>query len=157
MKKWHVEGQGELDFSDCYLANYPPLDLSAYEGDRNYHFYELQNKLLVSQDDNVLWEMFPIIQDVCGSLAKKKAKGIVIPDFEEKVMEATLRVMQIYKNFPYFRAMKLENVAFWKVQEVLFNKNLQLEERTRSLDYIIELQINRELQFECGEGEDEKF
>ena len=29
MKEWEKEGQPEFDFSDCYIANYPPLDLSA--------------------------------------------------------------------------------------------------------------------------------
>ena len=38
MKEWEKEGQPEFDFSDCYIANYPPLDLSVYKGDRNYHF-----------------------------------------------------------------------------------------------------------------------
>ena len=64
MKEWEKEGQPEFDFSDCYITNYPPLDLSVYEGDRNYNFYKLQNDLLLTYnkthqiDKNILWQMF---------------------------------------------------------------------------------------------------
>ncbi|MCQ2587950.1 MAG: hypothetical protein MJ174_07530 [Treponema sp.] len=144
MKKWNIENQGEFDFEDCYQKNYPPLDLEKYKKDRNYRFYELQNEYLLTHDMNVLWEMFPVIEGVCSSLAKKFGKGIVIPDFDGKVMEAALKVMQHYQSFPYFRAKKLENVAFHKVREVIFDKNLQINERTITLDALLELEQEEE-------------
>ena len=147
MKKWQIEGQEEFDFSDCYLSNYPPLDLSLtkYKKDRNLRFYEIQNELLISYNQNgkidkkILWEMFPYIEGVVKSLAKKNVcAGCKVPDFDGKVLEATLKVMQHYENFPYFRAKKLENVAFHKVREVFFDKNLQLNERTISMSVLLE-------------------
>ena len=154
---WTLQGQLEFDFDDCYIANYSPLNLKKYEGDRNYEFYKLQNDLLLEYNKtgetntNTLWKMFPYIEGVVESLAKKKVcVGCKVPDFEGKSFEASLRVMNYYKRFPYFRAKKLENVAFHKVREVFLDGNLQLNERTRDFDYILELERERE-KIEMGE------
>lgn len=159
-KAWKVEGQGEFDFSEAYIANYPPLDLGKYEHDRNYEFYRLQNELILDYnktgelDKTILWKMFPYIEGVVQSLAKKNVcTGCNVPDFEGKSLEAALRVMAIYERFPYFRAKKLENVAFHKVREVFLNGNLQLNERTRDYDYILELERERE-KIEMGDREE---
>lgn len=128
----------ELDgMNDCYLQNYPPLDLSNYKNDRNLEFYRLQNELLLSfnktgkSDEHILWQMFPYIEGVVQSIAKKKVCiGCVVPDFDGKSLEATLRIMNHYKKFPYFRAGKLENVVYHKVVEVFLDHNLQINERT---------------------------
>lgn len=156
-KAWTIEGQQEFDFSDCYIKNYPPLDLSKYERDRNYEFYKLQNELLLDYNktgktnNTILWQMFPYIEGVVESLAKKNVcAGCNVPDFEGKSFEASLRVMTYYKKFPYFRAKKLENVAFHKVREVFLDGNLQLNERTRDFDYVLELERERE-KIEMGE------
>ena len=128
MKEWEKEGQPEFDFSDCYITNYPPLDLSVYEGDRNYHFYELQNDLLLTYnkthkiDKNILWQMFETIESVVGSLAKK---NICVG--------------------PYFRAKKLENVAYWKMKEVFLDGNLQLNERATDFDYVSNLEREEDI------------
>ena len=151
MKSWKIEGQGEFNFNDCYIKNYPPLDLSKYTKDRNYEFYRLQNELITeySKTDkintSILWKMFPYIEGVVESIAKKNiCAGCKVPDFEGKSFEASLRVMNYYRNFPYFRAKKLENVVFHKVREVFLDGNLQLNERTRDYDYILELERKRE-------------
>ena len=156
-KTWEIEGQLEFDFSECYISNYPPLDLSKYEGDRNYNFYKYQNELLLwynrhhEINKEILWKMFPYIEGVVESLAKKKVcVGCVVPDFEGKSFEASLRVMGYYECFPYFRAKKLENVAFHKVREVFLDGNLQINERTRDFDYLLELERERE-KIEMGE------
>lgn len=150
-KAWKIEGQNEFDFSECYIKNYPPLDLSKYERDRNYEFYKLQNELLLDYNKTgktnkeILWKMYPYIEGVVESLAKKNVcAGCNVPDFEGKSFEATLRVMGYYERFPYFRAKKLENVAFHKVREVFLDGNLQLNERTRDFDYVLELERERE-------------
>lgn len=151
MKAWKIEGQNEFDFSDCYLQNYPPLDLSKYEGDRNYEFYKLQNDLLLEfnatgkSNKEILWKMFPYIEGVVESLAKKNVcAGCKVPDFDGKCLEATSRIMAHYEAFPYFRANKLENVAFHKVREVFLDGNLRLNERARDYDYLLELTLEKE-------------
>jgi hypothetical protein len=145
MKSWEIEEQPEFDFSDCYLANYPPLDLSKYKNDRNYSFYKLQNDLLLNYnkthtiDKNILWQMFGTIENVVSSLAKKNiCKGCNVPDFDNKVFEAATRVLGYYEKFPYFRAKGIENVAYWKVKEVFLDGNLQLNERAVDFNTIFE-------------------
>ena len=150
-RPWRLPMQPEFDFDDCYIKNYPPLELEKYEKDRNYEFYKLQNELLIEYNQTgktnkeTLWKMYPYIQGVVDSLAKKNiCAGCKVPDFEEKSFEAALRVLRHYKRFPYFRAKKLENVAYHKVREVFLDGNLQLNERTRDFDYILELERERE-------------
>jgi hypothetical protein len=145
MKSWEIEEQPEFDFSDCYLANYPPLDLSKYKNDRNYNFYKLQNDLLLNYnkthtiDKNILWQMFGTIENVVSSLAKKNiCKGCNVPDFDNKVFEAATRVLGYYEKFPYFRAKGIENVAYWKVKEVFLDGNLQINERATDFNTILE-------------------
>ena len=46
MKKWEIEGQQEFDFADCYIQNYPPLDLSKYAKDRNLDALKFKKILL---------------------------------------------------------------------------------------------------------------
>ena len=157
-RPWTIPGQNDFDFEDCYIQNYPPLDLSKYEGDRNYNFYKLQNDLLIEYNKTgetnkkTLWEMFPYVEGVVESLAKKNVcAGCVVPDFEGKSFEASIRVLNHYERFPYFRAKKLENVAFHKVREVFLDGNLQLNERTRDFDYVLELERERE-KIEMGEN-----
>jgi hypothetical protein len=77
-----------------------------------------------------------------------------VPDFEGKSFEATLRIMSIYERFPFFRAKKLENVAFNKVREVFLDGNLQINERTRDFDYVLELEQEKEKQ-EMGAREED--
>lgn len=160
-RPWKIPHQPEFDFDDCYIANYPPLELIDYEGDRNFEFYKLQNDLILDYCENgkvnkeILWKMFPYIEGVVESIAKKNVcAGCKVPDFEGKCLETSLRVLNHYKKFPYFRAKKLENVAFHKVREVFLNGNLQLNERTRDFDYVLELERERE-KIEMGAREDE--
>lgn len=146
LQKLWIENEYIQEFdimSECYAQNFPPLNLKKYEGDRNFHFYELQNKLIENYnatgktDDAILWEMFPYIEGVCGSIAKKfVATGCRVPDFEGKVLESALKVQDHYRNQPYFRAKKLENYAYKKVQEVFYDPNLQLNERMADYDQL---------------------
>lgn len=150
-RPWNIPGQNDFNFDDCYIQNYPPLDLSQYEGDRNREFYKLQNDLLLEYnrtgqtDKNILWKMYPYIEGVVESLAKKNVcAGCKVPDFDEKCLEATSRIMKHYEAFPYFRAGKLENVAFHKVREVFLDGNLRINERATDFSYIMELQLEKE-------------
>lgn len=142
-KKW-IENEYVQEFEEmktCYAENFQPLDLSVYENDRNYEFYKLQNELLENYkktgktDEAIIWKMFPFIEGVCGSLAKKfVATGCHVPHFEEKVLDSALAVCEHYRNQPYFRAEKLENYAFHKVREVFYDPNTQLNERMVDYD-----------------------
>ena len=159
MKAWEIEGQNEFDFSDCYIANYPPLDLSAYKNDRNYNFYKLQNDLLLTYnkthkiDKNILWQMFEIIENVVSSLAKKNiCKGCNVPDFDSKTFEAATRVLNYYEKFPYFRAVGIENVAYWKMKEVFLDGNLQLNERAIDFNTIFEVEQEKKKRGEADKN-----
>lgn len=136
---------------ECYEKNFPPLDLEPYKNDRNLEFYRLQNELLTTYtktkvvEPKILWKMYPFVEGVVSSLAKKRVcKGCHVPHFEDKVQDTVLVVLQHYKEFPYYRAEKLENVVWHKITEVFLDKNLQINERTKSFDAILERRQNRE-------------
>lgn len=151
-KPWSVPWQSEFDVMDeCYKANYQLLDLAPYIKDRNYEFYKLQNDLISNYhetkivDPKILWKMYPFVEGVVSSLAKKRiCTGIKVPHFNDKVQDTVLLVLQHYKEFPYYRAKKLENIVWSKITEVFLNKNLQIDERTKSYDAILERRQNRE-------------
>ena len=151
-RPWKLPMQPEFDFDECYIKNYPPLELEKYKKDRNFEFYRLQNELLVEYNEtgktnkDTLWKMFPFVEGVVQSLAKKNVcVGCNVPDFEGKSFEASLRVLAHYKRFPYFRAKKLENVAYHKVVEVFLDGNLQLNERATDFDYISNLEHEEDI------------
>lgn len=149
---WSVPWQSELPgIEESYSANFKPLDLKPYKKDRNYEFYKLQNELLLNYqqtkevDWQILWKMYPFVEGVVSSLAKKKiCTGCSVPNFYDKVQDTVIVILQYYEKFPYYRAKKLENVAYSKIKEVFLNKNLQLNERTKSFDLILERKQNRE-------------
>lgn len=126
--------QLEFDFFSDYAANIIVSDLREYEKDRNYKFYKAQNDYYKTGDFSKLWDGFACIKGVCESIAKKKACGIQIPNLEMKADEAALRVMSIYKKNKTFYIRKLENVCYWKVIEVFYNKDLQITERSANID-----------------------
>lgn len=136
--------QKEFDFKDCYEYNLL-LNLDDYKNDRNFKFYELQNKYLKTHNEKLLWEMYPIIEAVTSSLAKKNiCRGCRVPDFESKTMETALTVLDIYRKHPYFVAKKLEDVVFHKVKQIFLDKQLQFEERSISFDKLLELRESKE-------------
>ena len=148
---WVIRGQLEFNFDEEYITNFPPLKLDKYEGDRNYNFYKYQNELLLYYNEHhevnkeILWKMYPYIEGVVESIAKKTVcTGCKVPDFGEKCLEATTRILNHYGSFPYYRARKLENVAFHKVREVFLNGNLRINERAADYNVVLENELEKE-------------
>lgn len=142
------KGQTDFDFFEDYRENVSISDLSEYEKDRNLPFYKAQNKYWETGDFDCLWEVYPVIRNVCISLAKQQAVGIRIPDLIFKAEDAALRVLAIYKSNKTFYVKKLENVCYWKVKEVLFNQNLQIDERTADISDFYNLSYEYETEEE---------
>ena len=77
--------------------------------------------------------------------------GIRIPDLIFKAEDAALRVLAIYKRNKTFYIKKLEDVCYWKVKEVLFNQNLQIDERTADISDFYNLSYEYETEEEKSE------
>lgn len=94
------------------------------------------------QDDKAWATMWTCIYLACENMCKSKGKGIVIPNLEEKALDATCRVISKIKAGAVVE--KLSSFCYFPVIEQLYNKNLQLEERTISYEAWQEFQYAEE-------------
>ena len=77
------------------------------------------------------WElMWHLVSYCCSDLAKLKLKGVVCPDFEGKVTDATIKCMQ--KILDGENPKKLSSFCYYPVIGVIWDRKLQKEERTIS-------------------------
>lgn len=76
--------------------------------------------------------MWFMVQDCCSNIAKSKLKGVICPDFDGKVMDATLKCMQKIKGGE--DPEKLSSFCYFPVIGVIWDRKLQKEERTISYE-----------------------
>lgn len=88
---------------------------------------------------NLMWYL---VSDCCSNIAKSKLKGIVCPDFEGKIMDATIKCMQKIKDGE--NPQKLSSFCYFPVIGVIWDRKLQKEERTISYEAWQEYQWNME-------------
>lgn len=79
------------------------------------------------------WDrMWFMVQDCCSNIAKSKLKGVICPDFDGKIMDATLKCMQKIKDGE--DPGKLSSFCYFPVIGVIWDRKLQKEERTISYE-----------------------
>lgn len=78
---------------------------------------------------NLMWYM---VNDCCSNIAKSKIKGVVCPDFEGKVTDATIKCME--KIMEGENPVKLSSFCYYPVIGVIWDRKLQKEERTISYE-----------------------
>ena len=79
------------------------------------------------------WDrMWFMVQDCCSNIAKSKLKGVICPDFDGKVMDATIKCMQKIKGGE--DPEKLSSFCYFPVIGVIWDRKLQKEERTISYE-----------------------
>lgn len=88
---------------------------------------------------NLMWYM---VSDCCSNIAKSKLKGIVCPDFEGKVTDATIKCME--KIMEGEDPEKLSSFCYFPVIGVIWDRKLQKEERTISYEAWQECEYARE-------------
>lgn len=77
------------------------------------------------------WDlMWMMVNDCCSNIAKSKLKGVKCPDFEGKVMDATIKCMEKINNGE--DPAKLSSFCYFPVIGVIWDRKLQKEERTIS-------------------------
>lgn len=80
--------------------------------------------------------MWRLVQSCCSNIAKSKLKGVVCPDFDGKVTDATIVVMKKIKLGA--KPEKLSSFCYFPVIGIIYNKKLQNEERTLSFEGLYE-------------------
>ena len=78
---------------------------------------------------NLMWYM---VSDCCSNIAKSKLKGVMCPDFEGKVTDATIKCME--KIMEGENPGKLSSFCYYPVIGVIWDRKLQKEERTISYE-----------------------
>lgn len=89
------------------------------------------------------WDrMWLLVNDCCSNLAKSKLKGIICPEFEGKVMDATIKCMEKIQKGE--NPKKLSSFCYFPVIGVIWDRKLQKEERTISWEGWQEYQLAEE-------------
>jgi hypothetical protein len=91
------------------------------------------------------WENIWIcVQECCSNTIKSKAKGLVIPDFDGKVTDSVIKVMEKIQSGT--DPKRLSSFCYLYVIGVIYNRKLQKEERNFSYEQWQEYQYNKENQ-----------
>ena len=76
--------------------------------------------------------MWVMVNDCCSNIAKSKLKGVKCPDFDGKVMDATIKCMEKIINGE--DPEKLSSFCYFPVIGIIWDRKLQKEERTISFE-----------------------
>ena len=88
---------------------------------------------------NLMWYM---VSDCCSNIAKSRLKGVKCPDFEGKILDATIKCMEKIKSGE--DPKKLSSFCYFPVIGIIWDRKLQKEERTISLEAWQDFQYARE-------------
>lgn len=95
-----------------------------------------------SNPNKKTWDaLWPFVQDACMNMAKSKCWGIKVLNLEDKVMDATIKIMQKIKEGT--RPEKLSSFCYLYVIGQLWNVKLQREEREEDLDSFLDDKVYR--------------
>ena len=84
-------------------------------------------------EDKRSWDrMWSLVQVCCTNLAKSKLRGVTCPDFDGKIMDATLKCMQKIRDGE--NPKKLSSFCYFPVIGVIWDRKLQKEERNISYE-----------------------
>ena len=91
------------------------------------------------------WDkMWELVHFCCSNLAKLKLKGVRCPEFDGKVMDATIKCMELIKGGQNPKA--LSAFCYYPVIGVIWDRKLQKEERTISFEAWQDYELAREEQ-----------
>ena len=113
--------------------------------EKELEFQEAQKNWNIFKDLkswNIMW--FRVF-DCCKNIAKTKANGIVLPDLEEKCLDATCKIMQKIKDG--YNINKLSSFCYLWVIGELYNKKIQKWERSLDIETIL-----NNINYTCTEG-----
>lgn len=110
----------------------------------NSRFYAAYTLWLVDSNKKSWDTMWIEINNCLMSQAKIKAKGIVIPDMEGRMMDATIKAMdKIQKERPAIR--NLTNWLYFFVIDGLYNRKLQRIDKEISYEAWLQYEYAEEL------------
>lgn len=87
-------------------------------------------------------EMWGLVHFACSNIAKSKLKGVKCPEFEGKVLDATIKCMEQIQGGINPKA--LSAFCYYPVIGVIWDRKLQKEERTISYEAWQEYQYAKE-------------
>lgn len=100
--------------------------------EREREFQVLQEEYFNTHSKKSWDSMWSYVYDACSNSAKKQLK-VFTEDFEGKVLNATMDVMNKIKEGEHVK--KLSNFVYWYVKGRLYDKKVQFAEKCLSYDY----------------------
>ena len=93
--------------------------------------FQIELKRYRATSSKTSWDlMWMMVNDCCSNIAKSKLKGVKCPDFDGKVMDATIKCMEKIINGE--DPEKLSSFCYFPVIGIIWDRKLQKEERTIS-------------------------
>ena len=93
--------------------------------------FQIELKRYRATNSKTSWDlMWAMVNDCCSNIAKSKLKGVKCPDFDGKVMDATIKCMEKISNGE--DPSKLSSFCYFPVIGIIWDRKLQKEERTIS-------------------------
>jgi len=104
-------------------------------------FEDAQARYNATHDKNIVWfELMPLFEAAIGPSILKQNKGNFVQNFEDKVNEGVLNLVQRYIKNPDYSFRSLPTLVYWAAKNVCFKESVVNAERTSSFE---ELQENR--------------
>ena len=95
--------------------------------------FQIELKRYRATSSKTSWDlMWMMVNDCCSNIAKSKLKGVKCPDFDGKVMDATIKCMEKIINGE--DPEKLSSFCYFPVIGIIWDRKLQKEERTISFE-----------------------
>lgn len=105
--------------------------------------FQIELKRYRATNSKTSWDlMWMMVNDCCSNIAKSKLKGIKCPDFDGKVMDATIKCMEKISNGE--NPGKLSSFCYFPVIGIIWDRKLQKEERTISWEAWCEFEYKEE-------------
>lgn len=108
-------------------------------------FTQYQEEYNTTHDRKILWDkMYPLIHDACMSNILKLNKHHYVKEFDEKVSDVELLLIQRYINKPDYNFRSLVTLCYWAAVYICRNPNVIARDQENSFDELMEKQMREE-------------
>lgn len=108
-------------------------------------FLQYQKEYNDTHDFKIVWnKMYPLIHDAVMSNVLKLNKHNFVKNFDEKVSEAELLLIQRYKNKPDYNFRSLVTLCYWAAVWACRQENVIMGDQEDSWERLQELQLREE-------------
>lgn len=108
-------------------------------------FEDAQRRYNETHDVNIVWnELYPLIKAAAGPSIKKQNRHHEVQDYDIKVENACLLLVDRYLRKPDYHFQSLATLVYWAAKSVCFSEEVQASERAISYEALMEKRMREE-------------